>query len=158
MALIPTLTLFEVEIRREGAPEEALARVLGIVSQQVNVFNDVGGQLLFGTDAGYIDVYDPLREYQLMSAAGMDWRQILASLTTHPSARFGQDARKGRIAAGMDADLVVLQADPADGTDAFAKVALVLRAGRVIHRLLYRAPGHRIPWFDLHHHLRRHRI
>jgi len=134
MALIPTLTLVEVEARREGLPDAILARGVAAASQQVKIFLEQGGQLLFGTDAGYTDVYDPLREYQLMAAAGMDWRQILASLTTHPSKRFGQSHRKGRVVAGMDADFVVLQVDPGTKVDAFAKVALTIRAGRVIHR------------------------
>ena len=62
----------------------------------------------FGTDVGYIDVADPRREFELMAAAGLDWRAILASLTTQPAQRFGFADDKGRVAAGMDADLVVL--------------------------------------------------
>ena len=86
---------------------------------------------MFGTDVGYIDVYDTTEEYRLMSAA-LDWRKILASLTTAPSARFGFAAHKGRIAKGMDADLVLLNGDPAQDPTAFARVRDTIRAGRVI--------------------------
>jgi imidazolonepropionase-like amidohydrolase len=68
-----------------------------------------------------------------MHEAGLDWRQVLASLTSTPAARFGQGARKGRIAEGMDADLVVLARDPAAGIDAFADVRYTLIAGRVVY-------------------------
>ena len=134
IAVIPTLTLIEIEVTRDGAPAEFLARIMANASQQVKQAQDAGAPLLFGTDAGYIDVYAPLREYQLMAKAGLNWRQILSSLTTQPSARFGQGKRKGRIAVGMDADLVVLTADPARDVDAFAKVDMTIRAGKIIHR------------------------
>ncbi|MGY4515054.1 imidazolonepropionase-like amidohydrolase [Lysobacter sp. HA18] len=134
MALIPTLTLIEVEVGRQGAPPEAQDSMLAAASQQTKSFLDAGGQVLFGTDSGYTDVYDPLREYQLMAAAGMDWRGILASLTTEPSKRFGQAAHKGRVAKGMDADLVVLNGDPAVDVTALDRVEMTVRAGRVIHR------------------------
>jgi imidazolonepropionase-like amidohydrolase len=68
-----------------------------------------------------------------MAGAGLDWRAILESLTTAPSERFGQAPRKGRVVAGMDADLVLLQGDPADDIGAFDRVRATIRAGRVIH-------------------------
>jgi imidazolonepropionase-like amidohydrolase len=79
---------------------------------------------LFGSEV-------PSLEYRLMSAE-LDWLQILASLTTAPATRFGFAARKGRIAVGMDADLVLLDADPARDPTAFARVRDTIRAGRVI--------------------------
>ena len=55
--------------------------------------------------------------------------QILASLTTAPAARWKEDERRGRVAPGFDADLVVLAADPADDVKNFAKVRCVFRGG-----------------------------
>ncbi len=69
-----------------------------------------------------------------MAGAGLDWRQILASLTTNPAERFGHAQRKGRIAVGMDADLVVLASDPATDPAAFAGVTFTIRGGRIIYR------------------------
>src|SRR2546430_581905 len=43
----------------------------------------------------------------------MNFPKILASLTTNPARRFKYSDHNGRIAPGMDADLVLLQADPA---------------------------------------------
>lgn len=64
--------------------------------------------MLFGTDAGYIEDFDTTRELQLLAAAGLDWRQVLASLTTAPARMFGEADTRGRIARGFAADLVVL--------------------------------------------------
>lgn len=132
MALIPTLTLFEVEAKRGGEPEAELKRDMDAAVQQVSTYAQAGGQILFGTDVGYIDVYDTTEEYRQLGRA-LDWRQILRALTTAPAERFGYAAHKGRLAPGMDADLVVLDGDPAKDIGAFAHVSLTVRAGRTIY-------------------------
>ena len=85
--------------------------------QELKAYSDGGGQILFGTDVGYIDQFDTTEEFRLMSHAGMSFQQILASLTTNPAARFGYANHSGRIAKGFDADLVVLDGDPAKDCD-----------------------------------------
>ncbi len=131
MALIPTLTLFEVEAKKFGESKADLALDIQAGVQQVKAFSDAGGQILFGTDVGYTDAYDTTEEYRLMSQA-LDWRQILASLTVNPASRFGA-VHEGRVAKGMDGDLVVLAADPATDVTAFAKVRYTIRHGKVIY-------------------------
>ncbi len=131
VALVPSLKLFEVELRKESLPPPVIERFLGIGQQQLRAFREAGGQVLFGTDVGYITDSDPHREYALMAGAGMDWRAILASLTTEPARRFGHAARSGRIAPGMDADLVLLGHDPATEMLALADVVWVMRAGEI---------------------------
>ena len=133
VALIPTLSLFEVELAKEHLPPAATARMEALVQGQLRVFHAAGGQVLFGTDVGYTDAVDTTEEFRLMAASGLDWRDILASLTTNPAQRFGYAARKGRLAPGLDADLVVLDADPATDVTAFAKVADTISGGRVIY-------------------------
>jgi len=131
MALIPTMTLFEVESKKFGGSPESLARTIKMITAEVRDYSAAGGQILFGTDVGYTDAYDTTEEYRLMSAA-LDWRQILTSLTTAPASRFGFAAHKGRIAEGLDADLVLLDGDPALDPTALARVRDTIRAGRVI--------------------------
>ena len=133
VAFVPTLTLFDAELRREGVPVAVVEKVVGAAKQQLGAMARGGGQILFGTDAGYTDVYDTLLEFRLMSAAGLDWRQMLASLTTAPAHRFGQAATRGRLAVGQAGDLVVLGTDPQSDPEAFAEVRMTVRDGRVIH-------------------------
>jgi imidazolonepropionase-like amidohydrolase len=133
MALIPTLTLFEVELKREQAPDEELKRFVDSAVQQVDAYSTAGGQILFGTDVGYIDVFDTTEEYRQLGRA-LTWRQILAALTAAPAQRFGYAAHKGRLAPGMDADLVVLQADPATDVTAFARVRMTMRQGQWLYQ------------------------
>lgn len=132
MALIPTLTLLDVEGKKGNMPPGDIEKWINMAVQEVKAYSDAGGQILFGTDVGYIDQFDTTEEFTLMSLAGMDFRQVLASLTTNPSDRFGS-ARSGRVAKGMDGDLVVLRADPSLDPAAFAKVKYTIRAGKVIH-------------------------
>jgi imidazolonepropionase-like amidohydrolase len=135
IALTPTLTLFDHELRRENAPQEVIDRFLGNATQQVRALHAAGGDILFGTDVDFIQHYDTRREFELLEASGLDWRAILATLTTTPARRFGQADRKGRIAPGMQADLVLLDGDPATDVAVFSRVRQVVRAGRELYRM-----------------------
>ena len=133
VALVPTLTLFQVELAREGAPDEVRDRVVALGQRQLGDFAAAGGVVLFGTDAGYMDWYDTRDELRLMAGAGLDWRQILASLTTAPAAHLGGGAGRARLEAGQVADLVLLGGDPRHEATAFASVRQVLRGGRPVY-------------------------
>jgi imidazolonepropionase-like amidohydrolase len=133
MALTPTLTLWDVESKKGNAPPEEIEKGMTSAAQQLKAFSQAGGQVLFGTDVGYIDQFDTTEEFMWMSRAGMNFRQILASLTTNPATRFGYSSHSGRIAKGMDADLVVLDGDPGKDVTAFSKVHQVVRGGQLIH-------------------------
>ena len=85
-------------------------------------------------NVGFLTDYDPTEEYRLMAGAGFDWFQILAALTTAPAERFDEGARRGRIAPGMDADIVVLTADPSIDVTAFAEVGYTIRRGRIVYK------------------------
>jgi imidazolonepropionase-like amidohydrolase len=132
MALVPTLTLFEVEAQRFGATPELAAQIMTTIKQQTNAYAGAGGQILFGTDVGYIDVVDTSREFALLQEAGLDFPAVLAALTTAPAARFGFAQSKGRIARGMDADLVILDGDPRADLSALARVRQTIKGGAVI--------------------------
>src|SRR5881296_1183860 len=131
MALIPTLKLWPYELKREGLPAELVELVLGNGVAQTRAFAELRGQLLFGTDVGYMTDYDPTDEFVYLQRAGLAPAQILAMLTTAPAARFGRAT--GRLAPGLAADIVVLDGDPAQDVRAFAKVRTTMRDGRVLH-------------------------
>lgn len=134
VALVPTLALFELELRRENAPDAVVERFAAAARQQVHALRAAGGTLLFGTDVGFIDEADTQRELRLLGAAGVDSRAVLAMLTTAPAQRFGYAQRKGRIAPGYDADLVLVRGDPLRDPLAYADVAMTIRGGQVIYR------------------------
>lgn len=133
MALIPTLKLFDVEAERQHLSDAVRKPFIDSAVSQLRAYSQAGGLILFGTDAGYIPDYDTTEEFQLMARAGMTFAQILASLTTNPADRFGYARRSGRIARGMDGDLVVLDGDPAKDVTAFARINRVIRAGKTVY-------------------------
>ena len=133
MALIPTLKLWPYELRKAGRPNDLVERVLGTVMAQTSAVADLSGELLFGTDVGYMTDYDPTDEFIFLRRAGLGAMQILAMLTTAPAARFASGGT-GRIGPGMTADVVVLDGDPTQDVRAFAKVRMTMRDGRVIYR------------------------
>ncbi|HEY5559800.1 MAG TPA: amidohydrolase family protein [Steroidobacteraceae bacterium] len=131
IGVVPTLKLWRYELERAGVMADIVERALGDAVEQLRAFSTAGGQVLFGTDVGYMSDYDPAEEYRQMARA-LTSMQILASLTTAPAARWNEETRRGRVAKGMDADLVVLDADPAEDPVRFAGVRCTIRAGQPI--------------------------
>jgi imidazolonepropionase-like amidohydrolase len=132
MGVVPTLMLFPYELERAKLPPRVVEAATDDAIGQVKAYSDVGGQILFGTDVGYMSDYDPTEEYRLMARA-LTPMQILASLTTAPAARWKEQDSRGRVQAGMAADLVVLEADLAADAASFAKVRCTIRGGNLIY-------------------------
>jgi imidazolonepropionase-like amidohydrolase len=130
-ALTPTLTIWKHYMRHDRA--SAQERVTQTEISQLRDWIACGGDVLFGNDLGAID-YDPTEEYMLMAEAGMNFREILASLTTSPAEQFGAAAQLGRVAAGFKADLTVLRDDPSKDVRALTGVEYTLRDGAIIYR------------------------
>jgi imidazolonepropionase-like amidohydrolase len=124
VALIPTLSLLEV------MPDPSTP--VGVAIQQTAELHRAGGIILFGTDAGFTDVFDTTLELQLLNRA-IGWKGVLASLTTNPAQVFGDARNRGRILPGYIADIVVLAGDPAERIENAAAVQLVIKAGRIIY-------------------------
>lgn len=123
MWMIPTLSLF--------TGESNYADILA----EIRDFSQDHDQILFGTDVGFRTEYDPSSEYVEMARAGMSFTQILDSLTTAPAIRFGESRRRGQIKTGMDADLVVLSADPQQDIRNLARVSYTFRKGQIIYSI-----------------------
>jgi len=134
LSLIPTLTLFDVEARKANVPDQQRTAFVAQMVDELRAYSVAGGDILFGTDIGYTDHYDTTMEFTLMSQAGMNYKQILASLTTNPALKFGESDRTGRIAKGMKADLVILSTDPAQDVTAYSKVRYTIRNGNVLYQ------------------------
>jgi imidazolonepropionase-like amidohydrolase len=103
VALIPTLKLWKDELKKGG------------------------------TDVGYLTDYATTDEFVMLAAAGLNFSEILAILTTTPARRFGQSRHTGRIAVGLDADIVLLAGDPAADIQALDKVAYTIHRGKIIY-------------------------
>jgi imidazolonepropionase-like amidohydrolase len=134
MSVIPTFKLWRYELQKDHVPPAIVDKLIAATLQELRAFSAAGGQVLFGTDVGYMHEYDPTEEYVFMAQAGLTPMQILASLTTAPAARWKESNRRGRVAENQDADLVVLGGDPAEDVKNFANVRCVFRGGRLIYQ------------------------
>ena len=130
VALTPTLTLWKYYARHDRV--SAQQKVVETCTGQLRAWLERGGRVLFGNDLGAVE-YDPAEEYRLMQEAGMDFRQILEALTTAPAQQFGDVQHAGRIAPGYDADLVILNGDPARDIGALTEVEMTIRGGKIIY-------------------------
>ncbi|MGC1105775.1 MAG: amidohydrolase family protein [Candidatus Acidiferrales bacterium] len=124
MSLIPTLKLFMHDSNLKD------------ILQEVRDYSLPYGQVLFGTDVGFLPDYDPTDEYLLMQRAGMDFWHILDALTTAPAKRFGESNLRGEVKAGMDADLVILGVDPERDIHALTHVNYTFRGGKIIYSVI----------------------
>lgn len=106
----------------------------------VKLLHEQGAPLLIGTDANLTGVYPgdaTLREMELFAEAGLPNAAILRAATLTAAEALGREADSGRLAVGMRADLVVLEADP------LADIRNVRRIGGVMAR------GHWLPMAEL---------
>ena len=106
MSMMPTLKMFATTASKDPA---FLNPIYAIVRQ----FHALGGDLMFGTDVGYMTDYSTEGEFSALVASGLNYRDILRMLTVAPAAHFGVTALKGTITPSKLADLVVLDGDPA---------------------------------------------
>jgi imidazolonepropionase-like amidohydrolase len=126
MAMIPTLKMFASTVTTDS-------NYMDPVCNEVRQFHQLGGQLIFGTDVGYMTDYSTEGEFVELGKSGLEWKDILAMLTTNPAERMGASREKGTVTPGKLADLTILSADPAQDLTNFARVQMVIRSGRVIY-------------------------
>jgi imidazolonepropionase-like amidohydrolase len=126
MAMIPTLKMFATTVTTDPAYLEP-------IYAEVRQFHALGGELLFGTDVGYMTDYRTEDEFRALAQCGLNARDVLRMLTTAPARRFGVAGQKGSIAPGKRADLVVLNDDPERDITAFARVRFTVRNGRLVY-------------------------
>ena len=127
MAMIPTLKMFATTVTRDPS-------YLDPIYAEVHQFHLLGGELIFGTDVGYMHDYTTNDEFSALVQCGLTPMDILAMLTTAPASRLGVSQIKGTVTPGKLADLTVLDADPAQDLAAFSRVRMTIRSGKVIYQ------------------------
>lgn len=107
---------------------DALAPYLELVRREY----EAGVKLIAGTDAGvheavFEDYIDGLLWYE---RAGIPAQEVLRMATSRAAEALGLRERTGRIAAGLDADLVVAAGDPRRDLEVLRHPLLVVARGR----------------------------
>ncbi|MFE0418454.1 amidohydrolase family protein [Streptomyces tendae] len=100
------------------------------VLRTVGIWSRAGAPLMAGTDTSGRAVANTIQhEFQELARAGLTPLEVLRTATTAPAAYLGLDHRMGRVAEDMEADFLLLDADPLDSVDNLGAVSLVVRAG-----------------------------
>ncbi|HEU4560881.1 MAG TPA: amidohydrolase family protein [Longimicrobium sp.] len=111
-----------------NVPERLLTKMM----QWERMFVAAGGLLGAGSDpwgTGFLPGYGNLRNYELLVQAGFTPEQAIQIFTLNGARILGEEARIGSIAAGKNADLVVIRGDPVATPSQVYEVATVFRDG-----------------------------
>jgi imidazolonepropionase-like amidohydrolase len=131
--------------RDERAPDTTTPRRNAILRRayasglaDVRGMRRAGVRLLAGTDAGAVGVYPGFSLHEelalLVRDAGLTPREALWSATAGPARYFGLEREMGAIAAGMAADLVLLDRDPLADIGNTTSIRAVVADGRLLDR------------------------
>jgi imidazolonepropionase-like amidohydrolase len=91
-----------------------------------------GVTIAAGSDVGVFPHGDNARELELMVAYGMQPLAALASATSVNARVMHLENQIGRVAQGLQADLVAVTGDPTKDISALRKVQLVIKAGNIV--------------------------
>jgi imidazolonepropionase-like amidohydrolase len=96
-----------------------------------------GIPVMAGTDTNdtmIVPGYSFHRELGLLRSAGLPAMAVLRAATTVPAAYFGRTDRLGGIAAGKEADIVLLEQNPLDDIANTRRISAVVQNGRLLDR------------------------
>jgi enamidase len=101
--------------------------------QLEKMFADAGGLLVVGTDptgyGGVIAGYSNQRALELLVQAGFSPLEAVKIATLNGAKYLGREAKIGTIAAGKQADLIVVRGDPSSRIEDVENVELVFKQG-----------------------------
>lgn len=123
----------------KGDPATAIHRTaFQVALENLKRVHDAGAPVAFGTDSGAnpfrIQGWAEHRELQLMVQAGMTPLQAIHSATAVNAKMLQLEDKTGTLAAGKQADLIVLNADPSTDISNTEKIAMVFHNGIDVKR------------------------
>ena len=136
-ALTPTLVVTDVYSSLPGLDPSQRARQAELsVAHRRSCERAIrlGIPLVAGTDCGLRGVGPDMigREVELLADHGLSPVEALRAATTRAASVLGVDDQVGTVAAGMQADLVVVDGDPLEDLKVLRRPLLVIARGRVV--------------------------
>lgn len=138
--LVPTEHAFESVIRQARTGERPPAsaakaeEVSKVVKESHRRAYASGVAIAMGTDSGVGPHGTNALEFGYMVANGMAPARAIRTATVDAAALLGRADRIGRIAPGMDADIIAVPGDPVADVGQLSHVDFVMRRG-VVHKL-----------------------
>lgn len=107
----------------------------GYDAGNLRAFMDAGGQVALGNDSGLLDGIElgmPMREIEMMQAAGMTPMEIIVAATRNAAHVCDRDDTLGTLEVGKIADILVIYGDPLEDLHALMDVLLVIHRGVIV--------------------------
>ena len=136
VALCPTLAAGDATSQYAGWKKGQDPEPAGIQRKRASfkAALDAGVTIASGSDVGVFTHGDNARELELMVAYGMTPIAALRSATSVDARVLHMDTQIGKVAAGMQADLIAVDGDPSKDISALRKIKLVMKAGNVVRK------------------------
>jgi len=138
--LCPTLLAGDFVFREAQAgrllPNQA-AKALQVGPMMVDAASRAragGVKFCFATDTGVSAHGDNAQEFALLVRAGFTPLQAIQLATTEGAASLGLENRIGRIASGMEGDIIAVKGDPLTDVRVLERVSFVMKGGQVYKR------------------------
>ncbi len=138
VALVPTLDVTSRAIDKlPGLGAEERQAALNFFLEGVCRFHELGGVVALGNDYGNLDVQPgmPIREMELLLAAGLTPLEVIEAATGHAAEVCGHGDELGSLEPGKLADLIVVEGDPLADIQMMSTLRLVIKGGEVVHDL-----------------------
>jgi imidazolonepropionase-like amidohydrolase len=138
MKMLPAKTVGDyqdVRAKFVALPDETRTtyhRYYDMSLRMVKRIHDAGVPIMAGTDGPGTNPSGLQEEFRELAAAGLTPLDVLRTATTAPAAYLGRADRMGVVAEGMDADFLLLDADPLADVKNLAAIAAVVRAGHFL--------------------------
>ena len=144
MHYMPKETLDDWKRRKEestgtasGFDEAQWKKFDAIRKQLIKKLQEEGHGMLLGSDAPQlfnVPGFSIHKEMQDMADAGMSNLEIIRSATINPAKYFDMQDTFGEIKEGMEADLILVNANPIEDLDALQQLSGVMRKGKWISK------------------------
>lgn len=126
-------TRVRISAPKPGSPPSKFAAAFELEKQFEHEFSKAGGMLLAGEDptgiGGTLAGFGDQREVELLVEAGFTPLEAIHIATSNGAEFLGESTRIGTLAAGKQADIVVIKGDPSKNISDIENVDLVFKDG-----------------------------
>ncbi len=138
IVMVPTLDVFFGDVYYQQDLDSEIRAVIQGLLGVVRLFHESGGQIALGNDYGSPGVLQgmPLREMELLLAAGLTPMEVIEAATRHSAYVCGQGEVLGTLEPGKLADLIVLDGNPLQDIAVMDQVIFVVKSGEIVFPII----------------------